>query len=172
MTPGFRIRPAGPQDVDAVVELWFERDPRPLDELRERASRWFARDQDDDLHVVAEVAGRAVAWARATWMDATEGAPENCVPAGWYLLGLNVGPRMRRCGLGRALTAARLDWLRGRSDTVWYFTNSKNRASLELHASFGFVEARRGVWFPGISGPDAEIVLLRAILPAPGATSG
>jgi len=69
--------------------------------------------------------------------------PERGAPAGYYLGGVSVHPDHRRRGVGFGLTRARIDWVWERSDTVYYFTDDTNVASMRLHASFGFTEIAR-----------------------------
>ncbi len=151
-----------------MAQMWRVRRPDSLVDLRQRAKRWFTDDRGEELQIVAEISGRTVGWARACFMDATDEGPANCVPAAWYLLGLNVAADCRRRGIGAALTAARLEWLAERTDAVHYFTDVENAASLALHAGFGFEVVACDVWFPGIDSHDAPMVLLRAILPGHG----
>ena len=85
-----------------------------------------------------------VAWAMARRIE-PEGVDDDHAPAGWYLMGVVVGPNHRRKGLGRQLTEARLAWLSTRTDCVRYFTKEDNRASVSLHESVGFRRVRDGL---------------------------
>jgi hypothetical protein len=62
------------------------------------------------------------------------------------------------------LTLARLDWIAGRHDQAFYFTNARNVASIELHREFGFAEVTRDFTFPGASFEGGIGVLFRAAL--------
>jgi hypothetical protein len=55
---------------------------------------------------------------------------------------------MRRRGIAHALTRARLDRL---APPVYYFANERNRASIDLHAPFGFQELTRDFWHPDVT---------------------
>lgn len=109
---------------------------------------------DDDLLGVAKV-------ARFTPVP---GAPANSAPAGWYLLGVVVAEHCRRRGLGRRLTQARLNWIAERARAAFYFSNAGNRASIDLHRPFGFVEVTRDFTFPGASFEGGAGILFRAAL--------
>ena len=100
---------------------------------------------------VARAAGALAGYGRVEHWERPADCPERTAPTGWYLMGVLVDPAHRRAGIGRALTHARLDWLRGRTDRVWYFANARNTASLTLHAELGFREVTRDFEFPGTS---------------------
>ena len=127
---------------------------------------------DDLLLLVAVVADEVVGFARAArWRHPPDPAP-NALPRGWYLLGVVVLDAWRRRGIGRALTERRLEWIAERTSEAYYFTNARNRASLDLHAELGFVELTRQFAAPGISFDGGEGVLCRADLRARRAASG
>jgi ribosomal protein S18 acetylase RimI-like enzyme len=107
-----------------------------------------------------EVAGYGLAGR----FDPPADAPANHAPAGWYLQGLIVRPESRRLGLGAELTRGRLEWLAGRTQQAYYFANSLNRASIELHAGFGFEELSRDFWYPDVTFTGGQGVLFRATL--------
>jgi ribosomal protein S18 acetylase RimI-like enzyme len=56
-----------------------------------------------------------------------------------------VATALRRRGIADALTRARLERL---ARPVFYFANERNRASIDLHAPFGFDELTRDFWHP------------------------
>jgi GNAT superfamily N-acetyltransferase len=91
--------------------------------------------------LVATVAGVPVGYGVAHRM-ALPGLPD-----GWYLGGVVVTPTHRRQGIAARLTRARLDWIAARAERAYYFTNERNRASVDLHARFGF--RSRGGQVPG-----------------------
>ena len=64
-----------------------------------------------------------------------------------YLMGVTVEPEHRRAGIARALIAARIAWIRQRDDTVSYFANATNTASLAAHRDWPFEEIARGPVF-------------------------
>ena len=107
--------------------------------------QWFAEciagvaaHPDRRLFLVAEVDGQVVGYARASRFDPDPEDPPNMVPAGYLLVGIQVLPEARRRGVGRALTAARLDWIDARGGPTWYWADDDNLASIELHRGFGF----------------------------------
>jgi ribosomal protein S18 acetylase RimI-like enzyme len=156
------IREGDPADVPAcldLVERVLKLDRAPW----ERSLMESVTDPARMLHV-AENAGRIAGYARATHWTRPPNAPTNAAPSGWYLLGLVVAPEYRRRGIGRALTLARLRALAARTSEVWYFANARNKSSLDLHATLGFVEVTRDFWFPDLTFDGGEGVLARASL--------
>jgi len=101
-------------------------------------------------------APQVVGYGNVEYLDATEHDGWFGAPNGWYLTGLVVAPDWRRHGVGRALTLARLDWVRARTQTVWFFANTQNGASIKLHEGLGFVQVTTdfniGVPFTGGTG--------------------
>ncbi len=99
-------------------------------------------------------------------------SPPNMAPAGWYLSGVIVAEDYRRRGIGRRLTQARLNWIAERDRAAYYFSNARNRASIDLHRAFGFVELTRDFTFPGASFEGGVGILFKAELaPHAGASS-
>jgi GNAT superfamily N-acetyltransferase len=89
---------------------------------------------------VAALGPRVIAYARAGLFTPPEHSTPDVVPAGWYLLGVIVDPEFRRRGVGEALIRARLEWIAQRSPRAYYLAAAVNRATIDLHAKFGFVE--------------------------------
>ncbi len=110
--------------------------------------RRLARRTADDALLVAELDGVVVGVGRVAYFEPADGAPKNAAPSGFYLLGVNVDPAHRRRGIGRALTEARLKWIRSRAPVAWFFTDASNEASIRLHEAFGFRENSSDFWFP------------------------
>ena len=82
-------------------------------------------------------------------------------PAGWYLGGLVVAEAVRRGGLGRELTAARLAATDAAGVTEVRFTaNARNRPTLALHEPFGFVVEARNPRMSGLAFSGGEGLLL------------
>ena len=104
----------------------------------------------DRLLLVAISAGRPVGYASVGRQSYVRTGGRS-VPDGWFLTGLVVDPLHRRGGIGRRLTQARLQWLDGRTNKVWYFASAMNRASLELHRKLGFHEVTRDFVIPGVA---------------------
>ena len=94
----------------------------------------------------AEAPGAVVAYGRVVRFEPEPATPDPA-PRGWYLLGLVVDQAWRRRGIGEALTAARMTWVAGRADRIYYFTAHENRVSQELHRRLGFVPLD-GAWIP------------------------
>jgi len=90
------------------------------------------------------------------------------VPDGHYLGGVVVGPQWRRRGIGTSLTTHRIQaaWAAG-ADSVYYFANSRNEASIAMHLGFGFRELQRPFAFPGVTFTGGEGVLFGLTHPLP-----
>jgi len=151
------VRPARAEDLDALAALRAQRENEPVAQSRAALERKF---RGDGLFLAAEHGGECVAYASAGMGPGGRGAP-----AGWYLTGVVVAPAWRRRGVAAALTRARLEWLAARTDRVYYFANARNRVSIALHESFGFVEKTRAFTIPGVTFQGGEGILFELVLP-------
>lgn len=166
INPSLTVRPAITGDKEAIVRLL------KLDGAIRQPRTWFDRvyagicqHPRERSMFVALLDGRVVGYARANWFTPPPDAPAHCCPEGHYLIGIIVHPNARRRGVGRALTEARLHWLREQGATqVWYFRRADNEASGALHGRLPFEVVSRRIWFP-ISGDMAGHILLRAPMP-------
>ncbi|HET9345536.1 MAG TPA: GNAT family N-acetyltransferase [Candidatus Limnocylindrales bacterium] len=158
------IRPAVAADCRGVAAIVRERDSVPLADARAHCERDVAG--ADRLLLVASVGGELAGFARAARWQQPPRAPDNTAPSGWYLLGVVVRDRWRRRGLALELTRRRLDWIRERADEAYYFSNARNRVSIDLHEQLGFVEVTRDFAFPDASFESGEGVLFRVDLAA------
>jgi aminoglycoside 6'-N-acetyltransferase I len=113
------------------------------------------------LVVVASVGGTIVGWGKTHFWSYADGQ----APGGHYLGGVTVIPELRRHGIARALTQARLDWIWGRADSAWYIVNPSNRASIDLHRQWGFAEVARAAKFHTTSFTGGVGLLLQAKQP-------
>lgn len=158
------VRAAQTVDLDAVARLavLHRVGGSPADFL----DRFIQDLGSDERCLVVSVKEEAVVgYGRAWWFEPDPDQPANGAPRGYYLLGLVVHPDHRREGIGGALTAARIAWVRERgADHVWYFTNAKNEASQDLHRRFGFREVTRDFVFPGVSFDGGVGILARSDL--------
>jgi len=93
-------------------------------------------------------------------------------PAGHYLAGVTVDPRLRRRGVATALTRARLEWVAGRAMEAFFVVNARNLASIALHRPWRFAEVARGPRLAGVTFEGGVGLLLRAPLAPPGAGTG
>ena len=118
----------------------------------------------EGLILAAQHSGTLVAIAKVRHFVPSNDAPRNIAPAGWYLSGVIVVPEYRRRGIARHLTEARLDWIAQRDQWAYYFSNVRNRVSIELHQQFGFVELTRDFTYPGAMFEGGIGVLFRAEL--------
>lgn len=157
------IRPAVAADCRAVATMVRERDSVPLTDARAHCERDVAG--ADRLLLVASIDGELAGFARAArWQRPPRGTADNAAPSGWYLLGVVVRDRWRRRGIALELTRRRLEWISERADEAYYFSNARNRASIDLHRQLGFVEVTRDFAFPDASFEAGEGILFRVDL--------
>jgi ribosomal protein S18 acetylase RimI-like enzyme len=146
---GLGIRTAAPSDLTAIAALAARRDDETPSAHYKRfektienpAARIFIAESEETLRGF----GVAMHFQRA------DDAPSNTAPSGWYLMGVVVAPEMRRRGVARALTGARLRWIAERSSRAYYFCNVRNLASIDLHAPWGFKEVTRDFVYPRVT---------------------
>ena len=156
------IRSAKRPDCAIVAAIEASRDGSDVEGARARCEAQLA--DPDALLLVATVDGRVVGFARSGRLRRPDDATADAVPDGWYLLGVVVVDALRRRGIGRALTRARLAWIADRADVAFYFANARNRASIDLHAEFGFVELSRRFSAPGVAFEGGRGILCRLVL--------
>jgi aminoglycoside 6'-N-acetyltransferase I len=155
----FSVREIQDADVEAIARLHAARERGAFPESVKWAKGVAASGRmDTACLLVADVGREVVGYAYAGWA-AVDGLPQ-----GFYLLGLVVGDHFRRRGIGHALTAARLRWIRERADVAYYFANDRNTATIDLHAAFGFRELRRGISVPGVTFSGGSGVLFATTL--------
>ena len=65
--------------------------------------------------------------------------------AGW------ARPSWPSCKHSASPDPRRLEWLRTRASEAYYFANSSNLASIDLHAAFGFQAVARDIYVPGVT---------------------
>jgi ribosomal protein S18 acetylase RimI-like enzyme len=157
----YEVRPALPADLPAVAALQshgFGSQPagqaaRAVGELKS-PNRWL---WVAVAHSDSADEAQPVGYARLRLADvATE------PPIGYYLSGVVVDPGHRGHGIGGQLIRARMDfaWSAG-APALYYFANSRNAASIALHAKLGFLEIKRPFEFPGIAFENGVGVLFR-----------
>lgn len=135
--------------LDACVALAVEREGGP--EARWKASLERSLDSSDRATLVALIDREVAGYGTVGWLAPSRSDSDSATPDGWYLLGLVVAPQHRRKGVGRLLTAARLGWIAPRSNRVWYFVSSANRASIDLHTELGFQLIATDIKVPGVA---------------------
>jgi L-amino acid N-acyltransferase len=138
------VRPARAEDLPAVTAIYndavarttgtFDTEPKTLEQQRE----WFDRHGAGHPVIVAEEAGRVVAWASLSpWSD-------RCAYARTAEVSVYVDEASRGRGLAGALLdeILRLGRAAGVAQAMARIT-ADNEVSLRLHARRGFVEAGR-----------------------------
>jgi GNAT superfamily N-acetyltransferase len=158
---GGLIRAATLEDLNAAAEIAAERDGGAADRHRLAMMAFLGADRAQLF--IAELAGDVVGFGKIAYLTAA--ADAHGIPEGWYLGGVVVRPSNRRRGVGRALTGGRIEWLRSRTHTVYYFASAQNEVTIDLHRPFGFVEVGRGIVVPGVSFTGGVGVLFRLDLP-------
>ena len=142
------IVPATLDDVPGIAGLVSEREGITLDEALARTSRGLQIDAErGDLVLCAKVEGNVIGFGRARSLKCLDAE----VPQGWYLMGIIIADPYRRRGIATELTRLRLAWIAEHAGEAYYFANSLNLASIDLHRRLGFVEARRPFRFPGVT---------------------
>ena len=152
-----RARSATDDDLPAAAALSQRRSGGELDGIL--AGMRELIESGREAMLVAEVEGAVQAFAKWGTIEPPPDAPENSIPAGWYLTGVVVAPEHRRRGIALELTRARVDLIHERAESAYYFANERNRASIALHERLGFREVRRGIWAPGVTFDDGVGVL-------------
>ncbi|MHC5002408.1 MAG: GNAT family N-acetyltransferase [Planctomycetota bacterium] len=149
-----RVRAAGHRDVDPVARLIADRERAAIDSTLASVRDEIDRIEDGTARkhlCIASIDGTVVGFGRVTHLPAEEIDGAWGLPSAWYLTGIVVAPEWRRRGVARAITAHRLKWVRRRASAVYYYANLRNRASIALHAGFGFRELTRDFGFPGLA---------------------
>ena len=145
-----RMVEATAEHVDAIAALLAVRNGEPIVGARERVTRWI--DGPRAIRkVLAAICDDVVAgYGRMEYVSTPSDPQYTCVPAGWYLNGVIVDERYRRRGIGSALTVRRLEWVAAQgANEAYYFANSLNLSSIEMHRRLGFEEVMRDFRFPG-----------------------
>ncbi|HEX8904291.1 MAG TPA: GNAT family N-acetyltransferase [Longimicrobiaceae bacterium] len=159
------VRPAEPDDVEALARIAAAREGQEIAEARETIARRLAEAAaGNGLLLVAVCGGEAVGYGGASLFSPPADAPTGCAPPGWYLSGVVVAPEWRRRGIGDRLTRERLEWIARRAGAAFYVANARNRASIALHARLGFAEVTRDFWFPNVAFTGGEGILFRVEL--------
>ena len=168
--PDLEIRLATITDAPAIAAIAAERDGGDIAHHESRITHELESTLDRTMLCVAQTAGQVVAFARAGWHDGPT-APsdrstitEPAATGGWFLLGITVTPPWRRRGIARALTAYRLHWLAQHTDAAYYFVNARNRASIDLHAKFGFEPIDENYQAKGVTFTGGRGILFRVSL--------
>lgn len=158
------------RDLPATVRFARRDDLDGIREVQRRAARSYTEkftnvisDAIDDstrlvVVVVAEAGSGLGGWATTKYWPDHDGP----APGGHYLMGITAAPEQRRLGIGRSLIGARIEWIRHRADSVMFFANARNTASLAAHQRWPFQEISRGHEFRGVQFEGGLGLLLRA----------
>jgi ribosomal protein S18 acetylase RimI-like enzyme len=141
------IRHATHVDCSTIAALTAQREGLSQDQALQRATSALSKPTDTHLFLVAQSQSHVIGFAKAAYIQFDPPVPQ--VPHGWYLTGIIVDPHHRRRAIGSALTNSRLQWIARHASEVFYFANSLNRVSIELHQRLGFKEVLRDFKYPG-----------------------
>jgi GNAT superfamily N-acetyltransferase len=159
------IREAGMDDAEMLTELRLSREKGDFKQTLEKFEAEIKNlERNERLLIVAEVAGKVIAFARANYFRLPDNASYNMCPEGWYLTGVLVDSSYRSLGIGSALTSYRLAWIAERADKAYYFSNARNRVSIRLHSKFGFKEVSRDFVYPDVEFRGGKGILFEARL--------
>lgn len=154
---GLVVRPGTSDDLPAIADLAAQRECGLADWLAVHRRR-FA-DERQRLFV-AEHDGAVVGYAWVSWLTPVADGGRRA-PDGWYLSGIVVLPALRRRGIGRRLTQARIAWALERTDHVYYVVSASHRASRTLHAELGFSEIATDFLVPSVVFSNSDGILCR-----------
>jgi ribosomal protein S18 acetylase RimI-like enzyme len=154
------VRVATFADLERIAEISHARNGGEPAQVRARFERDVARTAHSGRRRlwVAEIDGLLAGFGGVHRFRPAPDAPRNVAPAGWYLSGVVVDPALRRRSAGSALTHARLEFIRERADHAYYVASSLNRASIDLHARFGFRQVARDFYFPRVTFTGAGVL--------------
>jgi ribosomal protein S18 acetylase RimI-like enzyme len=164
------IRAAVMDDVPVLARIASDRHGDDPERHRAKFERILREEVDagDGLLLVAIFHGEIVGYGGTSRFRDGESivlaSLESLAPEGWYLSGVIVRPEWRRKGVADTLTAKRLEWIAQRASHAYYFANTRNRVSIDLHHRFGFVEISRDFVFPGVSFTGGEGILFQVDL--------
>ena len=155
------IRKAEPGDAGEIAVIAAEREGKDPVEMFHKLKKELERisNSEDTVIFAAGYKSKVVGYGRGKYFTPPEGSPDNTAPEGWYLLGLIIAPGHRRQGVGRRLTGERIDYLKSRTNRIYYFVNKRNIVSVEMHKEFGFKELTRDFVFPGAIDKTGEGIL-------------
>lgn len=157
---GLVIRPAEKSDLDILADITAIREGTAAAAWRESLGRFYAdTSTGQTLLLVAALHRKIIGFGKAAFFSPPDNAPENTIPAGWYLSGMIIRPQYRRRGVGAALTSARLSRIAETADRLFYFSNARNTVSIALHTRFGFVELTRNFHVPNVQFEGGEGIL-------------
>lgn len=154
------IRIAETRDIEAISKLIYSRGQITIQKARQQTTDEFPLPEIKVL-IVAEVDGEIAGFARSFLILNNK---KRDVPFGWYLMGVIVDKQFRRMGVGELLTKARLEKIKASGKKAYYFANSQNQSSIDLHVPFGFKEVKRGPDFLGIKMDGGEGILFESDL--------
>ncbi len=155
---GLKIEEATCDDLPAVADLIAQRERNDPERHLQYLKAQLAEGPNSCQIFIASLEQELVAYARISVHQYPD------LPVGWYLTGLVIAADHHRRGIGRAVTEHRIHWLRSRSDfdqidRLYYFASSRNDASRDLHARFGFTEIERNISVPGCTFEDGIGIL-------------
>jgi len=161
---GVVIRESDSRDASDIASLFsreYGGDATTLEPLIEQELKRASMGLIQRKVYVAERGDQIIGYGRSGRLDRQAIKGSRGLDPGWYLLGLVVHSKERRCGIGHALTAFRLKKMRKLSPIVYYFAAHDNAATIALHESFGFQLVETDFHHPNPIFKDGEGLLFR-----------
>lgn len=151
----FKVIRANRSHIEAIERITSNREKVDPVKMRKELETYFI-DKSSRLYV-ALVEGEVVGFAKSKKYSG-----EGYSHEGWYLSGVIVEPKYRGAGIGKELTAIRMNDLQQITNHVYYFVNSRNTVSIRLHELFGFSKIAENFVFPGVKFHNGTGLLYRA----------
>jgi ribosomal protein S18 acetylase RimI-like enzyme len=158
------LREARQNDIDIIAELTTTRGQITLEEALKQTRAEFPIPPHKKIFV-AEIDNQVVGFSRCIFLkEKNDLGEKRDIPEGWYLMGVLVNPKFRRMGIAEKLTNKRLEYILTKGSTAYYFSNSQNQSSIDLHTPYGFHEIARQPSFLNIEMDGGEGILFKAEL--------
>lgn len=134
------IRKAIYSDFQAIAEIVSKRHKWPLEKCIENTKRQIGKvGEFAKLEIfVALFEKNLIGFGKINYFDPSDYSEKYLAPKGHYLSGIIIEKSMRRKGVGTLLTKARIEKINKIEREIFYFADSKNKASIEFHNKLGF----------------------------------
>lgn len=139
----YQIACAQTIDLPNLANIVIEREGGEYQKIVEQFQQYLLTESAQLF--IAKVDGEIVGFGKSRLFTGGEYQYE-----GWYLSGVIVKSKFRGCGIGRALTEKRVEALQEVTKSIYYFVNSTNKVSVELHAHLGFKLLVKPFEFPNV----------------------
>lgn len=149
------------EDVREIARLFAARQGLSVEQATQRVRRWFDEPRDAEKTFIARHDGRIVGYGRIAYIRKMTEPEFADVHEGGYLTGVVIDETIRRRGIATVLTRHRLGVIAEKgAREAFYFANSLNTPSIDLHERLGFRQIAEHFRFPGASFSGGGIGLL------------